>query len=77
MADKGTDRYGVSNLEYDLVATMSSLLQGEEALQKYLQDAQQAGDQECAGLFQTLMDNNRNTVQQVRTHLQRHLSGGQ
>ena len=77
MADRGSDRYGVSNLEYDLIATLSNLLQGQEALQKYLQDAQQAGDQECAGLFQTLMDNNRSTAQQARTLLQRHMSGGQ
>lgn len=77
MADRGSDRYGVSNLEYDLIATLSNLLQGQEALQKYLQDAQQAGDQECADLFQTLMDNNRNTAQQARRHLQRHLSGSQ
>ena len=77
MADRGSDRYGVSNLEYDLIATLSNLLQGQEALQKYLQDAQQAGDQECAALFQTLMDNNRSTAQHARRHLQRHLSGSQ
>ena len=77
MADKGSDRYGVPNLEYDLIATLSNLLQGQEALQKYVQDAQQAGDQDCAGLFQTLMDNNRNSAQQIRSALQRHLSGGQ
>ena len=73
----GQNRYGVSNLEYDLVTTLSNLLQGEEVLNKYAQDAEQAGDSECATLFRTLMDNNRASAQQVRNALQRHLGGGQ
>ena len=73
--DKGKSTYGVSNLEYDLVMTLGNLLQGEEALAKYQNDAEQAGDQECAQLFQTLRDNNRTSVGQVRQALDRHLHG--
>ena len=73
--DQGKSTYGVSNLEYDLVMTLGNLLQGEEALTKYQKDAEQAGDQECAQLFQTLRDNNRNSVGQVRQALDRHLHG--
>ncbi|MDP9369315.1 MAG: hypothetical protein M3Q03_13755 [Chloroflexota bacterium] len=73
----GQNTYGVSNLEYDLITTLSNLLQGSEALHKYAQDAEQAGDSECATLFRTLMDNNRASAQQFRSALQRQLSGGQ
>lgn len=72
----GEGTYGVSDLEYDLVMTLGNLLQGEEALIKYQRDAEQAGDQECAKLFQTIRENNRSVVQQVRQALQRHAQGG-
>ena len=75
--DQGQSRYGVSNLEYDLVTTLSNLLEGSEALEKYAHDAEQAGDQECATIFRTLRENNRATAQQVRNALARHVSGGQ
>ena len=75
--DQGQSKYGVSNLEYDLVETMSNLLGGMEALEKYAQDAEQAGDQECATIFRTLSQNNRATAQQIRSALSRHLHGGQ
>ena len=75
--DQGVSRYGVSNLEYDIVTTLSNLLEGVEALEKYAQDAEQAGDQECATIFRTLRENNRNSAQQLRSALARHLSGGQ
>ena len=71
----GQCRYGVSNIEYDIITTMSNLLEGVEALEKYAQDAQQAGDPDCATIFRSLQDNNRNTVGQLRSALQRHLSG--
>ncbi len=73
----GQSTYGVSNIEYDLITTLSNLLQGSEALHKYAQDAEQAGDAESATLFRTLMDNNRASAQQFRSALQRHLGGGQ
>ncbi len=73
--DQGKGTYGVSNLEYDLVMTLGNLLQAEEALSKYQNDAEQASDQECAKLFQTLRDNNRASVSQVRQALDRHMHG--
>lgn len=71
----GTRRYGVSNLEYDLVTTLSNLLQGEEHLATYIQDAEQAGDHECAQAFRTLHDNNRKSAEQIHTALARLLGG--
>lgn len=74
--DQGQGKYGVSNLEYDLITTLSNVLEGMEALEKYAQDAEQAGDSECATIFRTLRENNRNSAQQLRSALGRHLSGG-
>jgi hypothetical protein len=69
--DQGQSKYGVSNLEYDLVTTVSNLLEGVEVLEKYAQDAEQAGDQDSATAFRTLRENNRSSAQQLRTALGR------
>jgi rubrerythrin len=70
-------KYGIADIEYDLVTTLSNLLQGEEVLEKYAKDAEQAGDAECATLFRTIRENNRSSAQQVRAALGRHIAGGQ
>lgn len=70
-------QYGIADIEYNLVTTLSNLLQGQEVLEKYAKDADQAGDSECATLFRTIRENNRNSAQQVRAALGRHISGGQ
>jgi hypothetical protein len=74
--DQGESTYGMSNVEYDLVVTLGNLLEGMEALQKYAQDAEQAGDQETATIFRTLRENNRSSVQQLRSALGRQMSAG-
>ena len=72
--DQRQRRFGVSNIEYDIITTLSNLLEGMEALEKYAQDAEQAGDQECSTIFRTLRENNRSSAQQLRSALSRHLS---
>lgn len=74
--DAGESTYGMSNVEYDLVVSLGNLLEGMEVLQKYAQDAEQAGDQETATAFRTLRENNRSSVQQLRGALARQLSAG-
>lgn len=74
--DAGESKYGVSDLEYDLVTTLSNLLEGMEVMEKYAKDAEAAGDQEAATAFRTLRENNRNSAQQIRTALARQLSAG-
>ena len=74
-SQQGADRFGMSNLEYDIVVTLSNLLKGQDALMRYAADADQAGDTECATLFRTLQESNRATVQQLRNALARHISG--
>ena len=72
----GQQTYGVSNVEYDLITTLSNTLQGMETLEKYAKDAEQAGDPECATIFRTLRENNRASAQQLRSALARHLNQG-
>lgn len=54
MTDKGT--FAVSNLEYDIITTLSNLLQGSETLGKYQADAERVGDAATAAIFQRLHD---------------------
>lgn len=72
--DRGENKFGVSDIEYNLLTTIANLLQGMEVLDKYAQDAEKAGDQETATAFRTLRENNRNSAQQLRSALSRHLS---
>jgi hypothetical protein len=62
----GKEHFGVSNVEYDIVTTLSNLLQAEEALTKYAIDAEQAGEQECAEIFRMIQQNNRQAAMQLR-----------
>lgn len=62
----------MDNLTYDLVTALSSKLEGLEAYQKYLKDAQ--SDQQCKQLFEQLMRDDRQHAEQLRQELTRHLS---
>ncbi|MDI3288946.1 hypothetical protein [Polyangium sp. 15x6] len=64
---------GASNLEYDIVAEMHELLQGNSALEQYIQDARQAGDQEAERCFQQIHDQNKQYVTTLRTLLAKHI----
>ena len=67
--EKGQERFGISNLEYDIITTLSNLLQAEEVLTKYADDAEQAGDQDVAQIFRMIQENNRQAAAQLRTKL--------
>jgi len=70
----GERKYGLSNIEYDIITTLGNLLQGMQVLETYAGDAEAAGDAECATIFRTLSEGNRNSVQQLRKALARHLN---
>lgn len=59
----------ISDLEYDIVTTMSNLLQGREALAKYAKDAQGAGDSETAELFKQIQSFNEDMAAKLRERL--------
>jgi hypothetical protein len=57
---------GAHNLEYDLFSEMHSLLKGNAALEQYIEDAREAGDQEVESCFQTLHNQNKENVSKLR-----------
>jgi len=68
---------GASNLEYDIVAEMHELLQGNEALTQYIDDARKAGDRDAEQCFQEIQAQNQKNVASLRSLLVKHLQGAQ
>ena len=67
----GSGEFGISNLEYDLVTTLSNLLEGQEVLEEYAADAEEAGDQEASDIFRTIQSQNQQAALRIRTALGR------
>jgi rubrerythrin len=57
---------GASDLEFDLLSEMHSLLKGNQALERYIEDAKSAGDQEVERCFKELHDQNKQHVTKLR-----------
>lgn len=54
------ERFAASDVEYNVITTLSNLLQAEEVLRRYAQDAQEAGNADVAQLFNDIeASNNR------------------
>lgn len=68
----GQGAYPVDNLTFNLISVLHTKLEGLEAYQKYLKDAQ--GDQECQQLFQQLQQQDTQAAIQIQQHLQKHFS---
>ena len=73
MTDTGRD-YVVSDVEYNVITTLATLLQSEDVLAVYTEDAEQAGEEEIAALFSELRAQQRAIAQGLRAVLQRNLS---
>jgi hypothetical protein len=71
----GTGEFGVSNLEYDLVTTLSNLLEGQEVLEEYTADAEEAGHSEAADIFRSIKSQNQQAAMRIRTTLGRIITG--
>ena len=61
--------FALSDMEYNLITTLSNLLQGEDALHKYIKDAKSAGDSEAEALFGEIHDANRDFAKRLRERL--------
>jgi predicted component of type VI protein secretion system len=66
--------FSVSDLEYNLITTLSNLLQSEEVLSHYTEDAEAAGDEEVAEAFQQLRQHNSEVALRLRESLSRLLA---
>ena len=53
-----SERFAASDVEYNVITTLSNLLQAEEVLRRYAQDAQEAGNSEVASLFSEIEESN-------------------
>lgn len=66
---KGVEQHrkmGASNLEYDLYSEVHSLLRGNAALERYIEDAKEAGDREAETCFRAIHDQNKENVGKIR-----------
>lgn len=61
--------FTVSDLEYNVITTLSNLLQSEEVLQKYANDAVDAGDEELAQMFHNLRQQNSQVASRLHDKL--------
>jgi len=66
MANQPQMSTGASNVEYDLVSEMHALLKGNAALERYIEDAKQAGETELESCFKQIHDQNKQNVSALR-----------
>lgn len=62
-------RFAVSDVEYNIVTTLSNLLQAEDVLTKYAEDAEKAGASELAALFKEIEESNNAYAGRLRDQL--------
>lgn len=66
----------LDNMSYDLLTALQNKLEGINAHDKYMQDARQAGDQDCANLFQQLKQQDSQQAQQIRSTIEQMVKQG-
>ena len=65
---------GTKDETYNLVSVLYHALQGAETVQQYIQDADQAGDQELGQFFREVQDWQRHLATQAKAVLKQRLS---
>ncbi len=66
----------VPNQNYDLVSVLYHVLESAQTYGKYIQDAQQSGDQELIQFFQDVQSQDQQRATRAQQLLQKRLSGG-
>jgi predicted component of type VI protein secretion system len=64
----------VSDVEYNVITTLATLLQSEDVLAQYTEDAQIAGKQDIADLFMTLRKHHKDVARGLRAALREDLA---
>ena len=59
----------VSDLEYDWLTVMQNKAEALAAYDKYMQDAREAGAQDCVEMFARLKQAEADQIQEIRQHL--------
>lgn len=65
---------GASNLEYNLLSEMHSLLKGNAALERYIEDAREVGERDVESCFKAMHDQNKENVIKLRELITKHMS---
>jgi len=65
---------GSSNVEYDLFSEIHSLLKGNAALEKYTEDAREAGERDVETCFKTIHEQNKQNVEKLRELIGKHIA---
>ena len=66
--------YVVSDLEYNVITMLATLLQSEDVLERYTEDAREAGEEDIVDLFTSLRQHHREVAQGLREALKRNLT---
>jgi predicted component of type VI protein secretion system len=64
----------VSDVEYNVITTLATLLQSEDVLAQYTEDARLAGEDEIAELFLTLRRHHKDVARGLRSALRENLT---
>jgi hypothetical protein len=67
-------KMGTPNIEYDLFSEVHCLLKGNAALEKYMDDAREAGDRDVETVFKSIHDQNRHNVEKLRELIAKHVA---
>lgn len=59
----------ISDLAYDWLTVAQSKAEGLAAYSKYIQDAEEAGADECVALFRKLHEQDAKQIEEVKSHL--------
>jgi rubrerythrin len=68
-----TGNTGTQDVTYNLVSILYHALQGAETYDQYIQDAEQSGDQDLAGFFRDVKQENAQRAQRAKQILHRRL----
>lgn len=64
----------VSDVEYNVITTLATLLQSEDVLAQYTEDARLAGEDDIAQLFLTLRKHHKEVARGLRAALRENLT---
>ena len=66
MSDEGERQTGISNTVYNLVSVFYHAAQGGTVYAKYIEDAEQEGDQELADFFRQVQEEDARRAQRAK-----------
>ena len=74
--DTTTGNTGTRDITYDLISTAYHLLQGAETVARYIEDAEQEGNQELAQFFRETKEEYQRRATRAEQLLASHISKG-